>query len=170
MRRIATRAVQGAILALAAFGATALGLYISDDSPPIRFLSARALDRSVPQGGTIDISFEVERDRHCASEAQRWLTDSTGTRHSIPSFTAGPADNTLSLGRDTYRRSITIPNAAAKGPAFYQVTISYTCNVVQRIALMPIVVTSPRIWFEITEATSIVPFGLPLYPPAAHDD
>jgi hypothetical protein len=52
-------------------------------------------------------------------------------------------------GRETYRPSITIPDNAAIGRAHYEVSIEYTCNLVQRFG-WPVKLTSPPIYFEIT--------------------
>ncbi len=140
------KALGGAILALAFLGSFSIASQLFDREPPVRYERVRALSDTVPQGGTIEVEFSVFRLRLCEGTARRWLTDSTGTRHSIPQFTVGPRPL---AGLDTYRRTITIPEAAATGPASYQVEISYACNVVHRLG-WPIEVQSPPIGFLIT--------------------
>jgi hypothetical protein len=61
----------------------------------------------------------------------------------------------LSERRAAGSRSITIPDAAATGPAMYQVTVDYTCNIIHRLG-WPITVTSPPIHFQITERPIIL--------------
>lgn len=125
-----------------------------DRMPPITYENASTPSvSSVPQGGIIDIEFTVFRHRICPGEAKRWLTDSEGKKHSIPSFTVGP--RVQLAGLDRYRRTITIPEAAALGPATYEVEIDYTCNVIHRLG-WPIHVVSPPIRFEITPRPLII--------------
>lgn len=69
-------------------------------------------------------------------------------RHSIPQFTTGLQ---LLAGRDTYRRSMTTPTAAAVGNARYEVMLDYTCNPLQKL-IGPIQVTSPPVKCRITPA------------------
>lgn len=126
---------------------------IIDRTPPISYEHVRPMVDSVPQGGIIEVEFTVFRTRICESEVRRWLTDSTGTRHSIPSFTVGP--KTQLAGLDTYKRTITIPEAAAVGQAIYQVDIEYSCNLIHRLG-WPIFVQSPPIRFEITPRPIII--------------
>lgn len=125
-----------------------------DRMPPITYEHARAPSvTSVPQGSTIDIEFTVFRHRICEGKATRWLTDSEGVKHSIPSFTVGP--RVQLAGLDTYRRTITIPESAALGIATYTVEIDYACNIIHRLG-WPIHVVSPPIRFEITPRPLII--------------
>ena len=154
------RLAGGAVLALAFAGAFSLMSMILDRDPPIIYEGARALSASVPQGEAIDVEFKVFRERICASEAKRWLSDADQVRHAIPSYTVGLQ---LLAGRETYRRSITTPAATAVGRACYQVVLNYACNIFHRLGA-PIVVESPPICFDVTPATSLVPLGLPPLP------
>lgn len=117
-----------------------------DRQPPIIYDHVRALAADVPQGGTIEVEFSVFRLRICDVEARRWLYDASGRKHSIPSFTVGPRQL---AGLDTYRRLITIPEAAAVGQASYVVELAFACNLVHRLG-WPIRVLSPPIRFEVT--------------------
>lgn len=119
-----------------------------DRTPPIIYESARVLTDSVAQGGQIEVEFRVFRHRICDGEAKRWLTDAKGIKHSIPSFTVGPRAQLAGL--DTYRRTITIPEAAALGQAKYEVDIEFVCNTFQRVFGWPIFLKSPPIRFEVT--------------------
>lgn len=138
--------VAGLILVLAGIGSFNMALWVTDRAPPIRFESARAIAMFVRQGWSIEVEFEVFRERVCPIDAKRWLYDSQWRRHSIPSFTTGME---LLAGRETYRRSITIPDAATTGPLYYQVVLDYICNPLQRILSWPVRVYSPPIKFEI---------------------
>ncbi len=135
----------GLALALAFFGSYSLASLVLDRAPPITYEGARALQPEVGRGGTLDVEFQVFRTRICSAVTRRWLVDSEGTRHAIPSYTVGVK---LLAGRETYQRSITIPLAAALGPAWYEVSLDYYCNVFHRIG-WPINVTSPPVPFLI---------------------
>ncbi len=145
MKRMIWRTVGGVVFLLAILGSINLGLWVSDREPPIEYESAVALSPTVPQGGTLDIEFSVFRKRICPLVTKRWLYDAVGERHSIPQFTTGLR---LLAGRETYRRSITVPTAATPGPARYEVTLDYICNPLQSW-IGPIHVVSPPIKFMI---------------------
>ncbi|MBZ9678268.1 hypothetical protein [Mesorhizobium sp. ES1-1] len=130
---------------------------VLDRDPPIIYDHVGAVKDHVPQGGSIEVEFTVFRLRICDAAVKRWLIDSAGAKHSIPSFTVGPRPL---AGLDTYRRSITIPDAAALGQASYQVELAYTCNIIHRLG-WPITVASPPIRFTITPNEGLVPFPLP---------
>jgi len=134
------------VMALAVLGSVNLAIWVVDREPPIEYEGAHALSAKVPQGGSIDVEFSVFRKRICPVVTRRWLTDAKNERHSIPQYTVGLR---LLAGRETYRRSITIPLSAAPGPAQYDVTLSYVCNPLQRIMNMPIEVSSPPVKFEV---------------------
>ncbi len=124
-----------------------------DRTPPITYESAEAKAASVTQGGTIEVEFTVFRTRICDATVKRWLTDKDGARHSIPSYTVGP--RVQLAGLDTYRRTITIPEAAAVGQASYQVDLFYECNLIHRLG-WPIEVRSPEIRFDVTPRPIII--------------
>lgn len=126
---------------------------------PIEFISATANSSAVPQGGTIDIHFEVNRYRICpVQKVQRVLLDASGQEHAISNYTL--ATNTKP-GRESYDRTIEIPDAASLGPASYRITIYYTCNVVQNLG-WPIKVSSPPARFTIVPPVD--PLKLPAFP------
>lgn len=133
------------IFAFASLGAINLGIWVVDRDPPIIYEEAKALSPTVEQGGTLEIEFSVFRTRICPLVTKRWLQDSANERHSIPQFTTGLR---LLAGRETYRRTITVPTAAAPGPAEYSVTLDYICNPLQNF-IGPIRVMSPAIKFSI---------------------
>jgi hypothetical protein len=148
MKRFLWKIIGIGVFALAGLGSVNLGIWVVDREPPIIYEDAKALAASVEQGGTIEIEFSVFRTRICPLITKRWLTDSAKERHSIPQFTTGLR---LLAGRETYRRSITVPPAAAPGPAQYSVTLEYVCNPLQKI-FGPIVVTSPPVRFKVLPA------------------
>lgn len=153
--------LRGLVLALAGMGSFWLATMILDRDAPIHYKGASALSDSVPQGGSIDVEYSVFRSRVCAATALRYLTDAKGTKHAIPSWTVGLSPDP---GPETYRRTITIPQVAAIGPASYVVTISYYCNIVHRLGF-PIVVATPPIAFGITPGPiMILPPMLPALP------
>lgn len=148
--------VGGIVYALALIGTAVIGVEIGDRNPPITYEAARALEKSVPQGGSIDIEYQVYRWRICKAVAKRLLIDSAGDVHNIAAYTVGLSPFT---GKETYRRTITIPDEAEIGPALYHVTIDYYCNPFHRLGF-PITVDAPAISFDITKSLSLVPFGL----------
>ncbi|WP_162698195.1 hypothetical protein [Agrobacterium sp. lyk4-40-TYG-31] len=81
-----------------------------------------------------------------------WLQDPANECHSIPQFMTGLR---LMAGRETYRRTITVPPAVAFGPAEYSVTLDYICNPLQNF-IGPIRVTSPAIKFSIVPSRTIM--------------
>lgn len=131
---------------------------VTDRSPPIEYIGAQALEASAAQGGTIDIRFDVRRQRICpVVKASRILTDSAGEEHAISNYTL--ATNTRP-GRESYDRTIQVPETAAIGPATYQITVTYACNVVHQLG-WPIVVYSPPVPFLVTEAPPTLVLPLP---------
>ncbi|TCM56141.1 hypothetical protein C8J36_103511 [Rhizobium sp. PP-F2F-G48] len=150
MKRIFWGFTAGAVATLVFVSSFNIAVMIVDREAPITYQSARPLAMRVEQGGTIEVEYKVFRSRICPVVAKRWLYDANGVRHSVPQFTVG-AD--LLAGRETYRRSITIPSAAAVGPAWYEVVLEYTCNPLQQL-LGPTTVVSPPVRFSIVPASS----------------
>lgn len=148
MKRFLWKVIGTGVFALAGLGSVNLGIWVVDREPPFIYEEAKALSPTVEQGGTIEIEFSVFRTRICPLIAKRWLTDSAKERHSIPQFTTGLR---LLAGRETYRRSITVPVAVAPGPAEYRVTLEYVCNPLQKF-LGPIIVDSPPVKFDVLQA------------------
>ncbi len=146
------KVIGAAVLALAFLGSYSLASMLLDREPPIRYEDARAVSPAVEQGGTVDVQFTVFRSRICPVVTRRWLYDAADEKHSIPQFTVGLQ---MLAGRETYRRSITVPSTAAVGPARYVVNLEYTCNLLQNL-VGPIKVTSPPIRFMVTPAASLL--------------
>jgi hypothetical protein len=153
MKRTLWRFVGAVVFSLAILGSVNLGLWVADREPPIEYESAAALSPTVPQGGALEIEFSVFRKRICPLVTKRWLYDAAGERHSIPQFTTGLR---LLAGRETYKRSITVPTAAMPGTARYEVTLDYFCNPLQSW-IGPIHVVSPPIKFTITPSDPAQP-------------
>lgn len=163
MKKTLILVTAAAVMALSLFGSASLALMVADREPPVRYERARPLAASVPQGGTIDIEFTVFRAKICDADVTRLLTDADNVRHSISGFTVGLQ---RFAGEATYRRAISIPDSAAVGPASYQASIQYSCNVLHRLG-WPIVVQSPVVRFDITPRALItLP---PLLPPVGDD-
>ncbi|WP_421359964.1 hypothetical protein [Agrobacterium rosae] len=152
MKRALWKIIGALGFALAILGSVNLGVWVVDREPPIIYEEAKALSPTVEQGGTLEIEFSVFRTRICPLVTKRWLQDSANERHSIPQFTTGLK---LLAGRETYRRTITVPPAAAPGPAEYSVTLEYICNPLQNF-IGPIRVTSPAIKFSIVPSRTIM--------------
>lgn len=142
------------LAAFAIYGAVSLGVMVADREPPISYQRAEALSASVPAGGSIDIEFEVSRERICPSTVKRWLVDAAGDRHSITNFTVG---SNLKRGKEVYQRSITVPENAAVGPAYYEVKLEFACNIIQRLG-WPVKLDAPHIKFQILPSVSLTPF------------
>lgn len=145
MKRTLYGFAAGVIAAIVAASSFNIAVMVVDREPPITYQAAHAVTPTVKRGGTIEVEYKVVRSRICPVVAKRWLYDATGQRHSVPQYTVG-AD--LTAGRETYRRSITIPSGAAVGPARYEVVLDYTCNSLQKL-LGPTTVVSPPVKFEI---------------------
>lgn len=145
MKRTLYGFAAGAIAAVVAVSSFNLGVMVVDREPPLTYQSAHAVTPEVRRGGTIDVEFNVIRNRICPVNVKRWLYDAAGQRHSVPQYTVG-AD--LTAGRETYRRSITIPTSVALGAARYEVVLEYTCNPLQKL-IGPTTVVSPPIEFVI---------------------
>lgn len=82
------------------------------------------------------------------------MTDSEGTIHVPSTYTVDRRsliEGYPPEGRETYRRSVTIPLAAAVGKARYDARFSYACNLWHKLT-KPIVVSAPSVEFIITPA------------------
>ncbi|MCD7109692.1 hypothetical protein LRX75_11655 [Rhizobium sp. DKSPLA3] len=145
MKRILYGFAAGVIAAVTAVSSFNIAVMVVDREAPISYQDAHAVTPTVKRGGTIEVEYKVVRTRICPVVAKRWLYDAAGQRHSVPQYTVG-AD--LTAGRETYRRSITIPSSAALGPARYEVVLDYTCNPLQKL-VGPTTVVSPPVEFEI---------------------
>ena len=150
MKRVFWGFTAGAVATSVFISSFNIAVMIVDREAPITYQSARPLALRVEQGGTIEVEYKVFRSRICPVVAKRWLHDAHDVRHSVPQFTVG-AD--LTAGRETYRRTITIPESAALGPAWYEVVLEYTCNPLQKLIGGPQVV-SPPIRFSIVPPRS----------------
>lgn len=151
MKAIKSIITVGVLLA-AFYGSYSFVSALIDRDPPIAYESARAIEESVQRGSSVDVEFRVFRTRICDQTVRRYLTDSEGVRHAIPSYTVGIQ---MLAGRETYQRSITIPTAASLGPASYQVVIDYVCNPLQTI-FSSIRVVSPPITFNILPESGLL--------------
>ncbi len=145
MKRILYGFAAGVIAAVTAVSSFNIAVMVVDREAPITYQGAHAIAPTIKRGGTIEVEYKVVRTRICPVVAKRWLYDAAGQRHSVPQYTVG-AD--LTAGRETYRRSITIPSGAALGPARYEVVLDYTCNPLQKL-VGPTTVVSPPVEFEI---------------------
>jgi hypothetical protein len=118
-----------------------------DKRTPFVYREAMAMSRTVPAGGAIDIRFDVERFRICqVLGVSRYITDKYGADHAVVSYTVAPGTRP---GRETYDRTITIPEVVPPGPASYRIKIKYACNFVHHLG-WPIEVESPRAAFTVT--------------------
>lgn len=152
LKRVVSRLVAIPVLVMAGVGSFYVGGSLVDYLPPVQYRHAAAVSSTVPQGGTIDVEFDVSRNRLCEIvNVRRMLIDSEGEQHVIPTFTVGFPST---IGRDTYVRKITIPESAALGHAEYQVRIRYACNWWHRVSGLTINVYAPAIGFKITPKVS----------------
>ena len=145
MKRTLYGFAAGVIAAIVAVSSFNIAVMVVDREAPITYQDAHAVTPTAKRGGTIEVEYKAVRSRICPVVARRWLYDAAGQRHSVPQYTVG-AD--LTAGRETYRRSITIPAGAAVGLARYEVVLDYTCNALQKL-VGPTTVVSPPVEFEI---------------------
>jgi hypothetical protein len=145
MKRILYGFIAGAAAAVVAVSSFNMAVMVVDREPPISYQSAEAVTKQAQRGGVVEVEYKVTRARLCPVVAKRWIHDAVGQKHSVPQYTVG-AD--LTAGRETYRRSFTIPASAALGPAYYEVVLEYTCNPLQKL-LGPTTVVSPPVRFVI---------------------
>lgn len=133
--------------ALGGFGLYSALLIPFDRAAPIDYLEAEATTKQAAAGGTIDIHFDVYRYRICpVIRANRIIQDSDGIRHTVSNYTIASQTRP---GRESYDRTITIPETVKPGMVFYQLEIFFACNWTQNLG-WPIVVTSPPVWFKVT--------------------
>ena len=145
MKRTLYGFAAGVIAAVVAVSSFNMAVMVVDREAPITYQSARAITTDAKRGGVVEVEYKVTRARLCPVLAKRWIHDAAGQKHSVPQYTVG-AD--LTAGRETYRRSFTIPMSAALGPARYEVVLEYTCNPLQKL-LGPTTVVSPPVRFVI---------------------
>lgn len=140
--------------ALAGVGLSGMVSSALDRDPPIAFEQATVLTPEVPQGGVLDLQYTIVQSRVCAATVERFVTDSEGTIHVPSTYTVDRRsliEGYPPEGRETYRRSVTIPLAAAVGKARYDARFSYACNLWHKLT-KPIVVSAPSVEFIITPA------------------
>lgn len=132
--------------ALVMFWAGIAGWMTSDRTIPVRVDYTTVLTPRTERGGVLKIEYQVYRDQQCRTLIERTIFDSKGTRLYLPDIdyeTVGP------LGRDTFTSATVVPLIAEPGWAKYRVTLSYSCNVIQRL-FWPIVDQRPDIPFYIS--------------------
>lgn len=155
--------------ALGGFGLYSAIVIPLDRAAPIDYLAAEALTPTVAAGGTIDIHFDVYRYRICpVLRTNRIIQDSEGTRHIVSNFTIASQTRP---GRESYDRTITVPETVKPGNVFYQLDIAYACNWTQNLG-WPIVVQSPMVWFRVTPPETLGTDTPPdlVIPPKSDDD
>ncbi|SHF03487.1 hypothetical protein SAMN02745157_1484 [Kaistia soli DSM 19436] len=120
------------IVLIFAFGVIAamLGVWAGDRNPATESLLAEARPPDVLPGGQLHIAYEFRRYRLCPRETQRTIFDGQNIR-----FDLGTQMRALSgpVGADSYVQPITVPPAAAPGPARYRVMIYDYCNPLHRL-------------------------------------
>ena len=137
---------------------------IIDRAAPIHYFEAFAVQTTAYPGGTIDIRFDVDRVRTCqVLNVGRYITDKDGVEHAVNGYTVSTDTRP---GRESYSRTITIPDAVPAGPASYFLRIKYACNWLHNLG-WPITVQSPNVSFELVEPPMIV--LPPLLPPPEGD-
>ena len=134
------------ILAMSWVGAGSMALLVTDNQPPLQYVSARAIEKEVAQGGELNVEYEVFRSKICESTVRRYVVDAAGEQWSVTNYTVG---SNLKAGKEVYQRKITVPLGTALGVATYEVKLEYRCNIMQ-VWLWPLKVNAPPIPFLIT--------------------
>lgn len=135
----------GAFL-LVVFWSGLAGQMTADRATPVAVLESTLLTPEVPQGGLLRVSYIVRRDRVCKTLLERVIIDSNGNRYVLPDLdfeAAGPA------GLEQFTSQTPVPDILTTGLASYRVTLTYSCNIVHRLAF-PIVDVRPPVYFRIT--------------------
>ncbi len=121
-----------------------------DRDPPIEYTFGRALSETVEQGGKIDVQISVDRKRICRSEVSRSVTDRNGISYRVSEYAFASITRP---GKETYDRSITVPDDVTPGRSFYQMKILFYCNWFHNLGY-PIQVLSPPIYFTVVPKTN----------------
>jgi len=119
--------------------------WITDRTPPVRFIEYGIFPPTVRPGETIYRVIKVERFRICETDPDTVIVDGARVRWNYeepPLISPGP------LGFDEYRRPVVIPLQASPGVAEMRTSATYVCNPVHRI--WPIRVIGEPLRFNIS--------------------
>lgn len=165
MRRFVWYAFGIVIVALAGFGAAAVGMAIGDRTPPIEYTRGEALTPIVAPGGVLVVEFDVVRTRICPVVSSRYIGQDGEIE--VVRVSEFKFRQSTKPGPETYTSEITLPLNLPLGRSYYQLALPFMCNWVQRIFSWPVEVASPRVYFTVV-ADPEAPFHqspLPRLPP-----
>ena len=127
--------LQGLMLLLIGAATLQVTWWAMDRTPPVETTGAVA-DGPAIAGGTLVVTYTVERHRSCPYKVDRLVRTSNGAM--VPLVDDEWAASPGSLGRDVYKVYVALPLSVDPGPASYRVILSYRCNLLQY--LYPIIV------------------------------
>lgn len=125
----------------------ALGLYLWDHSPPMKFIEGHITPQVAAPGQPIDVSITLDWVRLCELNVTRVMRDGAGEEHKLPWSPSSPPPK---IGLLTSTRSIIVPTAAKFGKnACYRATIYMQCGIIDKIFPIRIEVPCEAMPFEI---------------------
>ena len=130
-----TKVLAAIVLILAAFWSGVLGFWASDRSPPVKVLSAEAINSPVRAGQDLLVRWDIDRLESCHANVDRMIVDEQRVVYTLEDvdFKAGLGPT----GHDYVLTATTVPQQAGIGPAKYRVVVAYRCNPTH--AIWPIV-------------------------------
>ncbi len=127
--------------------AAVLGYMASDREPPITVISATVSAFNVMPGGEIEWRIKFVQKKRCHIQTDRALYDALDVRYPLPTLEYQSGVDNLGEEQDIVLRFL-VPNSMALGPARYEATTVYRCNILQNI--WPIYSPYNPVSFEVT--------------------
>lgn len=145
-----------------AFGAigfvvvTSLLFQLFDRRDPVKMTYGEISPNPAAAGSYIEVELHFERHRECDGTIYRRIVDSAGVQfeYGASSTVYNHAQRTRGLLAPDLMRSLQLPVALHKGPAFYSPVIVWHCNWMQEV-FWPITQQQTPIPFEVTAAPSV---------------
>jgi len=118
--------------------------WITDRTPPVRFIEYGIFPPTVRAGETVYRIIKLERLRLCETDPDTVIIDGAKVRWN---YEEPPLIAPGSIGVDEYKRPVVIPLQASPGPAEMRTSASYICNPIHRI--WPIKIIAEPLRFNI---------------------
>jgi hypothetical protein len=124
-----------------------LGYWAQDWDDPITDYKAQMVTTQAEQGSMLKVRHSFIRRRKCHVHLEQFVFDGDGVRTIFPDedYTVSPGQ----LGEDNFVTAVQLPLTTAIGPARYRAVRSYTCNPLQTLLQLPIIVISPDLKFDV---------------------
>lgn len=124
-----------------------LGYWAQDWDDPITDYKASVVSQKLEQGGMLKVRHTFVRQRKCHVHLEQATFDAQDVRTIYPDedYVVSPGD----IGQEDFVTAMQIPLTMAPGTAKYRAVRSYTCNPLQTLLQMPIIVVSPDLQFEV---------------------